>query len=827
MHMKRIVRSVVCVLLSTAMILPLAACNKKNSKNNKKRVKQEVVKEDDPYFAVSKTPLELPVDPELEVEYQSLYNMTLSGDIVMGNYTVNYKMPKEVLNQLENFDFEKEGACDEYEKISSKYYDSGVVWYDLSGKLIKKSEEDTTNAANIFPQKDGTFLKLVVEYLPGECKAMNKLYSCDKDGNELREINLDIQDVWDASIFQLDNGNILIDYSDKVCLYDKDGKKLNEETVENSFGSMYFFGDKYYVYQVEFNESTGEEKASFQEIDPDTGKKKGEPQPSKNQMWGLIQGMDGCYLGDDSGIVKIDPITGEEEMILDWNWTDFNSSNVSLESAMFRSKDEIILFETKYSDAMYMDTKEDIPELSLVTLTRQEKNPHAGKTVIELGTLDYVSSAFRDYIIAYNVDTTHQSRVIVRSYADDLDPAYAMENDQNKLTQMVSDLSDKVFLDMMSGDGSDILMNFSGFSQFNTEEVLVDLNTLIDGPNGFNRDEYFDNVFRAFEMKGKMYQIPVCIDINGYVSSSDIVGKRSGWTYEEFENVVKNLPKNMSVFEDGVGSSDLLESMLGVASDSFIDYEKKTVNFDTAEFRQLLEISKNYATNKPVNNGGGSYNGVVAETYSEPMMYDGDPGDTEDGPLDKINNGMLALTPTQVYSLTDIANVKKVLKGKEVFIGMPSPNGSGMSALPMMTLAIAESSSHKEEAWDFIRFMFSEDQQFAYSQSFFSIPINRAALDRKNAEEIKMIKEYNQQFEGVDPETSVDLSKFGRLSEVNEDDARELVALVENVSTISSIDTGIMVIINEEVQGYFENQRSAEDVCKIIQNKATTKVRER
>ncbi|MBR3032619.1 MAG: hypothetical protein IKH92_06320, partial [Clostridiales bacterium] len=74
---------------------------------------------------------------------------------------------------------------------------------------------------------------------------------------------------------------------------------------------------------------------------------------------------------------------------------------------------------------------------------------------------------------------------------------------------------------------------------------------------------------------------------------------------------------------------------------------------------------------------------------------------------------------------------------------------------------------------------------------------------------------------------SVDLSKFGRLSEVNEDDAKELVALVENVSTISSIDTGIMVIINEEVQGYFENQRSAEDVCKIIQNKATTKVRER
>ena len=827
--MKRIVRSVVCVLLSTAMILPLAACNKKNSKNNKKRVKQEVVKEDDPYFAVNKTPIELPLDPSMELEYESVYNLMLTGDMIMGNYTINYKMPKEVVQELENMDFEKEGACDKYAELSDKYYDSGVVWFDLQGNLIKKSAEDTMNTANIFPQKDGTFLKLTVEYTPGECKTLNKLYSCDKDGNVIREINLDIEDIWEASLFQLDNGNLLMSYGDSVYLFDKDGKKLNAEKIDNFMGHIFYFNDKYYAYIAEFNESAEKEKISFQEIDPSTGKKTGGLQESKYPLWGLVQGMDGCYISNDSGIEKIDPITGEEEMILDWNWTDFNSSYTALESAMIRSKDEIVLFETKYTDDMNINTKEAIPEISLVTLTRQEKNPHAGKTVIELGTLDYVSSAFRDYIIAYNVDTTHQSRVIVRSYAEDMDPDYATEYDGKKLTQMVSDLSDKVFLDMMSGEGSDILMNFSGFNQFNTEEVLVDLNTLIDGPNGFNRDEYFDNVFRAFEMKGKMYQIPVCIDINGYVSSSDIVGKRSGWTYEEFENVVKNLPKNMSIFEDGVGSSDLLESMLGVASDSFIDYEKKTVNFDTAEFRQLLEISRNYATNKPVNNGGpGSYNGgVVAETYSEPMMYDGDPGDTEDGPLDKINNGMLALTPTQVYSLSDIANVKEVLKGKEVFLGMPSPNGSGMSALPMMTLAIAASSSHKEEAWDFIRFMFSEDQQFAYSQSFFSIPINRKALDRKNEEEIKSINAYNKQFEGVDQDKSVDYSKFGLLTAVNEDDAKELVALVENVSTISSIDPGIMVIINEEVQGYFEGQRSAEDVSKIIQNKATTKVRER
>ena len=158
---------------------------------------------------------------------------------------------------------------------------------------------------------------------------------------------------------------------------------------------------------------------------------------------------------------------------------------------------------------------------------------------------------------------------------------------------------------------------------------------------------------------------------------------------------------------------------------------------------------------------------------------------------------------------------------------MPSPNGSGMSARPMMTLAISAQSKHIDEAWDFIRFMFNEDQQVQYSKNFVSIPVNRAALDRRNTDQIEQVREYNKLMGQKDPETSVDYSKMGMMTDINEDDAKELVKLVENVSTISSTDLGIMLIINEEVPAYFKGQRSAEDVCKNIQNRATTKVHER
>ncbi|MBR5975776.1 MAG: hypothetical protein IK020_11410, partial [Clostridiales bacterium] len=51
--------------------------------------------------------------------------------------------------------------------------------------------------------------------------------------------------------------------------------------------------------------------------------------------------------------------------------------------------------------------------------------------------------------------------------------------------------------------------------------------------------------------------------------------------------------------------------------------------------------------------------------------------------------------------------------------------------------------------------------------------------------------------------------------------------LVGEVTTVTRTDPSVMMIVNEEAPGYFEGQRSIEDVCKNIQNRATTVVNER
>ncbi|MBR5937867.1 MAG: hypothetical protein IKZ90_06345 [Clostridiales bacterium] len=52
-------------------------------------------------------------------------------------------------------------------------------------------------------------------------------------------------------------------------------------------------------------------------------------------------------------------------------------------------------------------------------------------------------------------------------------------------------------------------------------------------------------------------------------------------------------------------------------------------------------------------------------------------------------------------------------------------------------------------------------------------------------------------------------------------------ALVGEVTTVTRTDPSVMMIVNEEAPGYIEGQRSIEDVCRNIQNRATTVVNER
>ena len=185
----------------------------------------------------------------------------------------------------------------------------------------------------------------------------------------------------------------------------------------------------------------------------------------------------------------------------------------------------------------------------------------------------------------------------------------------------------------------------------------------------------------------------------------------------------------------------------------------------------------------------------------------------------------LALMVTYIYSITQYAEISRSLGNKEIFIGMPSPDGTGVCASASLTLAISAFSQNKDESWDFIRRLFDEDSQYLYTNSYMSIPLNRKAFDRVNQDAIdereRELKE-NQEFAA-----EYGMLLHGDINPITEQDVQGYKELVESVSTIESYDPALLDIILEESAAYFADQKSVDDVCAIIQNRTQTIVNER
>ena len=54
---------------------------------------------------------------------------------------------------------------------------------------------------------------------------------------------------------------------------------------------------------------------------------------------------------------------------------------------------------------------------------------------------------------------------------------------------------------------------------------------------------------------------------------------------------------------------------------------------------------------------------------------------------------------------------------------------------------------------------------------------------------------------------------------ITQDDAKGFKALIESVSTIMSTDPSVLQIIEEETAPFFRDEKSVEDVCRIIQER--------
>lgn len=753
--------------------------------NNNVDFSADVVKADDPFYEVERNELITPEDPSKKIDRVfGGGELSFVGDYIAMEYYRQYEFPPDVQAKVSGLKFPDD--YDEYVELASDYYENGLAIFNASGEYQFSLLVDSldSNPGMAFETKDGKFG--LVEHTMKNDGFYTDILMFNEKGEMISKEPLSFSEQamssWNGKSTILPSGNILLTNLGVVVLVDGNGKELwclapdDRSTMQNGSihdafvidGKIYFlyvndwdYPVKRYIRQID--EATGDPVGDMIDISPNVPEK-------------IFQGNDAVFAVGANGIVKVDLRSGDMEAVINWNETDINWFNLKTDSCHMVSEGEICFLESSY------DADKDETKTFVTHFKRAASNPHAGKTLLHLSAYGLYDSSLIDLLIDYNIRPDGKARVMTYDMSDDVD-ASIPGNAAN------ADMAYKVFLEMRSGTGPDLLMNFTDFGEFENEEVLCDLNPYIDGSSGIQRSEYYDNIFRAFETDGKLFQMPLVVQGWGIMGNSDICGQRYGWTYADFLSMCGDLPDGSTAFFD-ITAEDLMVDILSSDISYYVDYSSGEAKFDSQEFKDLLQIAKQCEVSRSRQSFGDDY-----ET---------------DPALDGLSAKSWVMLPYLLDGADNVARYKRVNYGRLSFMGFPSVSGSGFGAMANMSVGISSFSEHKEEAWDFVMYLLEKDSLVDLGGSY-GIPVSREALDEKTKTQVAALEKQNQE--------TPDDPALGPKDSIEDSDINTYFALVEHIDRKIANYPAIMNVVKEEAAAYFADQRSVDDVCAIIQNR--------
>ena len=675
----------------------------------------------------------------------------------------------------------------------SKFY---LLIYANDGTLdntIDLSEALPANSSvmSLASKPDGSVVIFAQSYDEVTYEAVNVLYTFDANGDSTGE---PMTMTFDANFYP-SNMKIGADgtmyfggYADMATIValDSTGKFLYKISESNLNGTLYLVDGKLYTDGYE------KEKYTYQFYPIDTAAKKlGDPiDMSKFQSGAIYGGLDGLYLNDAFGIFKVDLEKLEKTEILRWKDVDLKMEAYGSNQSFVLSSDRIMIIATTYSQT---DSK---ATTTASILTREAKNPNAGKKIIVIAGIGIIyDSTIQTEVYAFNKTSTDY-RIEIRDYAEDTD--YSGIDSYDEYLEIYNNMISKMNLEILSGKGPDILYGYyESFKNFETRGLFENLYKLMDKDTGFKKDDYLPSIFKMCETDGKLYKIGTGFYIYGLMGAKSVIGDRTGWTLDEFNEMVNSLPSGMKPLSGyGYTQTNLLQYSLSASLDTFVNAETGEVNFDSDEFCQVLDFAKTYGSDDDATDGGGEY----VDEYT------------------MIKNHELAMMQCWIGNASSYDQMAQVFGEPVSVTGFPTPDKSGPLCSLTTMLAISSESANIDACWTFVKSFLDEESQMQVSKNY-QIPVLKSAFEAQIESAIKGEDGGNIVYKEGD-------GAYGQ-TPMTEESAQNYRNLVDSLDTLQQTDTEIFGVISEEVPAYFNGQKSDKDVAAIIQDRVQTIVNER
>jgi len=346
--------------------------------------------------------------------------------------------------------------------------------------------------------------------------------------------------------------------------------------------------------------------------------------------------------------------------------------------------------------------------------------------------------------------------------------------------------------EILSGKGSDLFAFKTvelPIDKYVNKKAFVNLDEWIQKDSSFDPNQYQMNILEGAKMNGGSYILPINFYLEALYGDADAFNNTGitiddkSWTWSDFADISKQMKEKGSqrYAMGNIAPETMINNLVSDNYAQLIDGANGKASFDSPVFIEMLEQVKT----------------LYADNILTPDYID-----------DKNSSFMYSLITSPSDYLIRLGLYYQ--NGKVYHKPHSFDQKSSVSFIPTNEIAMNANSKVQRDAWEFMKFLLSEEMQSNSDQRGFSM---NKAINDKAIEDLKS-KEILE-----DP-------KFGSIKIK----AEELDSIRELLSASCVRDMGyestVQKIITEETKAFFSGQKTHEAVAKLIQNRVVTYLNE-
>lgn len=364
--------------------------------------------------------------------------------------------------------------------------------------------------------------------------------------------------------------------------------------------------------------------------------------------------------------------------------------------------------------------------------------------------------------------------------------------------QDLEEALNQIKIEINAGKGPDMIDFGTLYSPIDAScGMLEDLNTLIQKDSSFHEQEYYSNILEAFEVGESLYVMIPSFRVNSFTTINEQLSGLERMDIQQLAEAYHALDEGTILFP-GETKKAVFGMICYGSLENYIDWDEGICHFDSAGFKEILQ----FANRVPLYLN-------LSEEYSTKQIF---------------MEGKALLYPVMLDSVYGTAGIRQLYGETPTYIGYPFDSGCGtMAAINDIAIGISSTSSHKDEAWAFLKSLLEKEFQDNIENGF---PLRVSTLEQKLQDAEKTVYDadgektvqYRLYFEGEEPV---------EVYAISPEDAETLKALIRKIEHNNSVDSDLYNILLEEADFLFYENRDVEEVAAVIQSRASIYISEK